>query len=324
MKNIFKTISKSFSQKRFLITGSNGQVGRGLAQILNQHYGKQNILLSDVSANSQSSDNHYEKLDVTDFEKFNHMVKNNKITHIIHLAGILSASCEKNLPLGMKVNIDGMHNALNIARDNNSSVFIPSTIATMGPNLEKKPVPDDVLQDPITYYGISKVYMEKLGTYYNRKFGTDFRCLRYPAIISAYEYNAGGTASYPTELINAVANNKPYSIYLDSNITLPFMYISDCINGTVKLIEADNSNLKRRVYNFNGLSFTPEQYLTELKKILNNINVDYKIEKLRNEIAKTWPVALDDTFARNEWNWSPEIDSVKKLVDVIIKDVKKN
>lgn len=320
---IINTIKRHFSQKRFLITGSNGQVGRGLASVLNTIYNKENVLLTDVSPSSQNKENHYETLDVTDKDKFTSMVQDNKITHIIHMAGILSASCERNLPLGMKVNIDGMHNALNIARDYNASIFIPSTIATMGPNLEKKPVPDDVLQEPITYYGISKVYMEKLGTYYNKKFRTDFRSLRYPSIISGYEFIAGGTASYPTELINSAINNKPYDIYLERNIMLPFMYISDCIKGTIDLIEADNSKLKRRVYNFNGLSFSAEQFLNELKKIFPQIKVDYNIDKLRNDIALTWPVSLDDTCAQNDWEWNPEIDSINKLVERLMIDIKK-
>jgi threonine 3-dehydrogenase len=165
--------------------------------------------------------------------------------------------------------------------------------------------------------------MEKLDTYYNRKFGIEFRCLRYPAIISAYEYNAKGTASCPTELINAVVKNKPYSIYLEPNITLPFMYISDCTKGAIYLIDANKSRLKRRVYNFNGLSFSPEEYLVELKKIMNNINVDYKIENLRNDIVKIWPVALDDFYAKKEWDWRPDVDDTQILIERILVDVKK-
>jgi threonine 3-dehydrogenase len=329
--NIFryKTNYKSFVYlgsdhgKKFLITGSNGQIGRGFRSYLYSRYGMSNVIISDISDPTEKIEGKFYKLDVTDKEKFNQLVKENKITQIIHLASLLSASCEMNVELAMKINIEGMHNALNVARDNKCSIFIPSTIATFGSNLDKKPIPDDFIQNPITFYGIGKIYQEKLGSYYNKKFALDFRCLRYPAIISPYRYAGNGSASYPTELIHAVLENRPYQMFLDSELELPMMYIDDCIRGTVELIEAGNSNLSRRVYNFNGLSFTPKQYINTLRKIINIQNVEYNIDPLRNEIAKSWPVSLDDQIANRDWGWKSQYDTTKKLVNKLVMDITK-
>lgn len=282
-----------------------------------------NVINSDVSEPVEKLEGEFVKLDVNDFSKFKELVTEKKITNILHLASLLSSASERNLDLAMKVNIQGMHNALNIAKDTNSQIFIPSSIASFGPNLEKKPVPDDVIQDPITFYGISKIYMEKLGSYYYRKFGTDFRSLRLPAIISPYEFSANGTASYPTELIHSILKNPAdtsHTINIDPESVLPFMYISDCIKGIIELIEAGNGQLSRRVYNFNGLSFAPKEFVKELKKAIK-FQVSYDIDKLKNEIAKTWPVSMDDKFAQKDWGWKPKIGKTKKLVEVLVKDV---
>jgi threonine 3-dehydrogenase len=279
-----------------------------------------NVIASDISEPSGKFEGKFYQLDVTDKDSYNKIVKENKITQIVHLASLLSAACEKNLDLAMKVNIGGMHNALNVAKENNAAIFIPSTIASFGPNLEKIPVPDDVIQDPITFYGIGKIYQEKLGSYFFRKFGTDFRCLRYPAIISPYEYAGNGSASYPTEMVHAALKGNVYNMYLEPDTTLPYMYINDCVRGTIELMEAANSNLTRRVYNFQGLSFSPQKYIKELKKVIP-IEVKYEIEPLRNNITKTWPVALNDSIARKDWGWNPKIDTTKKLIETMVMDI---
>ena len=296
-------------------------MGRGLSKSLNKIYGRNNLILTDISDPLPEDKplGMFLKLDVTEKENFANFVKEHKITNIIHLASLLSASCEKNLDLAQKINIQGLHNALKIAKDFKTQIFIPSTIATFGPNLEKRPLPDDVVQDPITYYGISKIYMEKLGAYYYNKFGVDFRSLRYPAIISPYEFACNGTATYPTELIHSALKAQKYKMYLEPHIKLPMMYIDDCIRGTIEFIGANNLNLTRRTYNFNGLSFSPEEYLAEVKKVLQ-VDVEYEIDNLRNRIALTWPVSLDDKIATRDWGWKPNVSNTKELVDIMVRD----
>jgi len=274
--------------------------------------------LADIIIPENNIEAKFYKLDVTNKSKFHEIVKENKITNIIHLASLLSASCEKNLDLAMKVNIDGLHNALSIAKHENISIFIPSSIASFGSNLEKKPIEEDVIQYPNTFYGIGKVYTERLGTYYFERFNCDFRCLRFPAIISPYEYAGNGTLSYPTELIHNAIKNKTYKMYLDTDLSLPMMYIDDLVSGTISLIEASPFDLSRRVYNFQGLSFSPKEFIKELRKAIN-FQVEFEIDPLRNKIAKTWPVALDDKIARKDWGWKPQFDTTKKLVNKMIK-----
>ena len=206
--NLFKISLKNFasSKKKFFITGANGQVGRGLIELLSAKYSPENIIASDVNKTHSNPNVTFYELNVTKRKDYLEIVKENNITNIIHLASLLSGNCyiyikassEKDLSLAMDVNINGLHNSLEVAKAVNCSLFLPSTIASFGPNLPKTPVPDDVHQDPTTFYGISKVYMEKLGNYYHTKFNLDVRCLRLPNIISPYEYISGQTGIFAT------------------------------------------------------------------------------------------------------------------------------
>jgi threonine 3-dehydrogenase len=273
------------------------------------------------SSDPKHKENNFCKLDVRDKVHFESIMKEYKITNIIHLASLVSATCEKNINLGMSVNIEGMQNALNLAKNYNSSIFIPSTYACFGPNLGKNPVPDDVIQDPTTYYGISKLYMEKLGTYFYKKFGTDFRCLRYPSIICPDQYEGHRTAAYPTAVIHSALKGFPYKMYLESDISLSMMYVDDCVRGTLELIEASNKNLTRRVYNFHGLSLSPAEYINALKNYIN-FEVTYEVDPLRNTMIKTWPAALDDSIANKDWGWKAEFTTPQVLIEKMIKDIK--
>lgn len=157
------------------------------------------MIASDVGDKKVDFGCEYTSLDITDQKKYTDLVKDNKIDYIVHLAAILSASGELYPDKALDVNVNGAITALNIARENNAKIFLPSTIAVFGGDkFQKDKTPADSILQPTTMYGVSKVFNEQLGTYYNKKFGVDFRCIRYPGVISSEKYAFNGTAMYST------------------------------------------------------------------------------------------------------------------------------
>jgi len=198
-----------------------------------------------------------ETLDVCDFKNYDRLVKENKIDYIIHLASILSAMGEKYPDRATDVNVNGAINGFNIARDNKCQIFMPSTIAVFGGDLfPKQNTPVDTILQPETIYGVTKVFSEMMGSYYFKKFGLDFRSIRYPGIISSAKYDFNGTTDYSTEIFFHALENKYYKCWLGPKTELPMMYIDDCIKMTIKFLKADSNTFTRRVYNMAGISFT--------------------------------------------------------------------
>lgn len=158
----------------------------------------------------------------------------------MHLAAILSALGEQNVDLAYKVNVDGTTGILNTAKDYNCKVFMPSSIGVFGGDHFNRDLTsvDEVLQ-PTTIYGVSKAFNEMLGTYYHDKFGVDFRCLRYPGVISSYKYAFNGTTDYATEMFFEVLEKGKYECWLREDTYLPMIYIDECIQATLDLISAD-------------------------------------------------------------------------------------
>ena len=183
-----------------LVTGANGQIGIPLVKAICSEVGAAgNVIASDVGDKKVDFPCKYTSLDITDEKKYSDLVKENKIDYIVHLAAILSASGELYPDKALQVNVNGAISALNIARENNAKIFLPSTIAVFGGDkFQKDKTPADSILQPTTMYGISKVFNEQLGTYYNKKFGVDFRCIRYPGVISSEKYAFNGTAMYST------------------------------------------------------------------------------------------------------------------------------
>lgn len=192
---------KPFKESRILIAGCQGQIGVPLSRALAKEVGNENIIVSDAMDQQNDFPCKFEKLDITNATKYRKIVEDNKIDYIVHLAGILSALGEKNPDLAIDVNVFGVVNALRIAKDNNCRIFIPSSIAVFGgDHFPKKNTPIDVILQPRTIYGVSKVFDEMIGEYFNNKFNLDFRSLRYPGVISSEKYAFNGTTDYSTEI----------------------------------------------------------------------------------------------------------------------------
>lgn len=223
--------------------------------------------------------------DVLDFPNLQQIVVNNKIDWIIHFSALLSAVGEQNVQLALNVNVNGMQNILELAKQFRLKVFIPSTIGAFGPESPRNPTPDLTIQRPKTIYGVTKVYTELLGEYYSKKFNIDFRCLRFPGIISANTQPGGGTTDYAVQIFHDALEKDLFECYLKADTRLPMMYIDDCVNSIIQFMEFPLDKLNRKTYNISAVSFTPEEIFLEIKKHIPRLKIDYKIDS-RQEIGK--------------------------------------
>jgi threonine 3-dehydrogenase len=223
--------------------------------------------------------------------------------------------------------VNGCINALNIAREHKSLIFIPSTIAVFGGNhFPKINTPVDTVLQPETIYGISKVFNEMIGNYYHNKFGVDFRSIRYPGVISSEKYDFNGTTDYSTEIFFSALEKGAYKCWLGPKTALPMIYIDDCIKGTIQFLKADGKQLKRKVYNMAGISFNPEQLSDAIKKLIPGFEVTYEPD-FRQKIADAWPKSIDDSDSKKDWDWSYNVsvdELAKKILDGIDPQYKKN
>jgi nucleoside-diphosphate-sugar epimerase len=248
-------------------------------------------------------------MDVMNKEMLHVQVIRQGITQIYLLAAILSATGEKNPNLAWSLNMQGLLNVLDIAREEKiHKVYWPSSIAVFGPTSPKKDCPQQTVIEPITVYGISKYAGEFWCNYYHHRFGVDVRSLRYPGLISYKSAPGGGTTDYAVEIFHEAIEENKYQCFLSSDTYLPMMYMPDAIRATIELMEAPSSNIKVRTsYNVSGMSFSPAEIATEIGKCLPGFQISYKPD-YRQSIADSWPQSIDDSVARNDWGWKEEFN----------------
>ena len=215
------------------------------------------------------------------------------------MSSILSAAGEKNPQLAWDVNMGGLYNVLEIARELElARVFWPSSIAVFGPQTPRDNTPQNTVMIPTTIYGVSKVAGELLCNYYFTRFAVDVRSLRYPGIISSETPPGGGTTDYAVEIFYEAIKNKRYTCFLKEDTMLPMMYMPDCIKATIDLMEAESSRIKCRTsYNLTAMSFSAGELAAEIKKLSPEFICEYKPD-FRQKIADSWPKSIDDSFAR--------------------------
>ncbi|MDI6851331.1 MAG: L-threonine 3-dehydrogenase [bacterium] len=309
--------------KRILVTGAAGQIGSELVPFLRNIYGNDNVVacghskpLPEEIVNSGPSD----YVDVRDAKALAEKVKKYDVDTVYHLAAILSAAGEKNPQLAWDININGLYNVLEVAREFKLAVFIPSSIAAFGPNTPKVKTPQDTIQRPTSMYGITKVAGELLADYYWLKYGVDTRGVRYPGIISYVTPPGGGTTDYAVEIFYEAILKKRYVCFLKPGTMLDMMYMPDALKAAVQLMEADSSKLKHRnAFNVTAFSFDPEMLANEIKKHIPDFIIEYEVDPVRQSIADSWPDSLDDSCAREEWGWKPDYDFSAMVKDMIEK-----
>ncbi len=305
-----------------LVTGSLGQIGTELVTLISQKYGKSRIIASDVRVPEHDVFSGVEtiKLDVSDSTAVHSAIRDNSITEIFHMAGILSALGERNPDLAFRVNALGTFNVLEAGiKEGVNKVVIPSTIGVFGPETPKDNVPVVTVTRPTTMYGVTKVTAELLSSYYRRKFGLDVRGVRYPGIISYKTPPSAGTTDYAVDMYYHAVAGKKYTCYLKQDTVLPMMYMPDALDSLIKIYEAPANKLRYTIeYNLSAFSFDPMTLHKSISKIIPDFRVDYKPD-YRQEIADTWPRTLDTRAAVEDWGFSPRYD-----LDSMSRDMVKN
>ncbi|XP_070712284.1 L-threonine 3-dehydrogenase, mitochondrial-like, partial [Pempheris klunzingeri] len=232
-----------------------------------------------------------------------------EITCVIHLAALLSFIAECKPVLAHQVNVYSIYPLLELAKEKNVKVFIPSTIGAFGPESPRAPTPDICIQRPKSIYGISKVYTELIGEYFFLKHGVDFRCLRYPGIISSDSEPGGGTTDYAVDIFQEAVKNRKYTCYLRGDTLLPMMHIDDCVKSTIDFVDVERKKLKQTTYNVGAVSFTPNMLAEEIKKTIPQFTIDYNVDPIRQNIADSWPQVFEDSNARHDWGHDPKMNT---------------
>ena len=304
---------------KILVTGALGQIGSELSIALKKIYGEKNVITSDLhSSNIKDEFQPYETLNILDKQALANVIKKHEITTIYHLAAILSATGEKNPQLCFDVNIIGLYNVLEVARELKiKQIICPSSIAVFGPETPRDNTPQQTVILPKTMYGLSKASGELLCDYYVQKYNIDIRGLRYPGLISYKTPPGGGTTDYAVEIFYEALKNKSYKCFLKPATTLPMMYMNDAIRGTIQLAETEISKLKNHSnFNFAGVSFSCQELADEIKKHIPEFKISYEPD-FRQQIADSWPQSIDDSEAKKQWGWKAEYDLAKITADML-------
>jgi nucleoside-diphosphate-sugar epimerase len=308
--------------KRVLVTGACGQIGSELVVYLRSLYGNANVLATDIKCakNGPLLEGPFETLDVLDAKAFYETTRKFNADTVIHLAALLSAVGEINPQLAWKLNMGGLVNGLETARELKVKFFTPSSIGSFGPSTPKVNTPQDTLQRPETMYGVTKVSGELLCDYYNKRFGVDTRGVRFPGLISYVTPPGGGTTDYAVDIFYKAAKGETYSCFIKEGTYMDMMYMPDALNAVIKLLETDADKLKHRnAFNITAMSFAPEQVYNEIRKILPDFKMIYDVDPVRQKIAESWPDSIDSSSAAEEWGFSFEYDLPKMTKDMLEK-----
>ena len=298
--------------KRILITGATGQIGSELTPALRKQYGADNVIAAGHKRTPDEtfhSAGPYIALDVRDRDVLDKTVQRYQIDTIYHLAALLSVVAEEQPQLAWDVNMNGLLAVLEVARFHSCSVFHPSSIGAFGPSTPHQKTPQETLQRPNTMYGVSKVTGELLCDYYFSHYGVDTRGVRYPGLISSETLPGGGTTDYAVDIFYGALRRKEYCCFLAPDTRLDMMYMPDAVRAAIEVMEAaPDKLLYRNAYNIAAMSFTPEEIYAAIKTHVLDFSIRYEVDPLRQTIADSWPDSMDDSAARDQWQWCPEYD----------------
>ena len=305
---------------KILVTGAVGQIGTELVQALREKYGKESVVAAGhVTKPTKEfrSSGPFRYLNVIDREQLAKLVVDENFDTIFHLASILSAVGELNPQLCYEVNTGGLYNVLEVGRKHRlERIIVPSSIAVFGYGVPRRNTPNDTPLLPKTMYGITKVCEELLCNYYFSKYGVDTRSVRLPGVISSETKPGGGTTDYSVEMYYAAVEGKRYTCFVRKDTILPMIYMPDAIKALIDLAETDGSRLKHRVFNVNSMSFSTGELEDSIRKVIPDFRCDYRPD-YRQAIADSWPMSLDDSAAREEWNWKPAFDLTNMTQDMV-------
>jgi nucleoside-diphosphate-sugar epimerase len=291
---------------KVLIIGACGQIGSELTYALRAQNGVQSVIASDINKGNLELVNSgpFEIIDAKDFESIKDCVLKHKVNTIYLMAAMLSARGEKHPELAWNLNTTSLFNVLNLAKEKIiKKIFWPSSIAVFGPSTPKINTPQRTIMEPVTVYGITKQVGERWCEYYHKNYGVDVRSVRYPGIITWKTLPGGGTTDYAIDIFHKAITEKKYECYIAEDTELPMMFMDDAVRATINLMEANTDKINiRSSYNLAGISFTPKQIAESIQKLIPDFSINYNPD-FREEIANTWPQSIDDSQAREDWNW---------------------
>ncbi len=310
--------------KNVLIIGATGQIGSELTMKLREAYPGGNVVAGYIKGAEPKGEllesGPSALVDITDANQIADAVERYNIDTIYNLAALLSAVAEARPQLAWKIGVGGLYNTLEVAREKGCAVFTPSSIGSFGPSTPHTKTPQDTVQRPETIYGVTKVTGELLADYYARRFGVDTRSVRFPGLISYTTPPGGGTTDYAVDIYYSAVKGEPFKCPLKPGTFMDMMYMPDALRAAIEIMEADPTRLKHRnSFNIASMSFDPEIIYAKIREYMPEFSMTYELDPLRQAIADSWPDSLDDSCAREEWDWKPEYD-----LDTMTRDMIKN
>ncbi|MBY7144864.1 NAD-dependent epimerase/dehydratase family protein [Virgibacillus sp. NKC19-3] len=296
--------------KKILVTGALGQIGSELVGKLREIYGTSHVIGTDIrELEEKEGEGPFEVVDVMDADQLFSVAKKYNVDTMMHLAALLSAKAEAFPRVAWDLNLGGLFNALEVARELELQFFTPSSIGAFGPSTPRDNTPQDTLQRPTTMYGVNKVAGELLCDYYYSRFGVDTRGVRYPGLISHVTPPGGGTTDYAVEIYYEAMINKTYTSYISEGTYMDMMYMPDALDAIIQLMEADPGKLiSRNAFNITAISAAPEDFAAAIQKHIPEFTLSYNVDPIRQEIADSWPNSIDASAARDEWGFQAVYD----------------
>jgi len=301
-----------------LITGGSGQIGAELAHILVKR--GEEVVIFDINKGKRFSDIEgklkFVRGDVGIWPEVMNVIKDHKISHIYHMGAMLTSESEANPWAAFQANVVGTYNILEASRLLSvEQVMFTSSIGTFGMTSDDK-LSDTTLQRPGSFYGVAKLYGEGLGRWYNRKFGLDFRGVRYPSVVGPGIATPGHWDA--PMMLNAIAG-KPYECRVPPNIPTAMLYYRDAARAADLILRAPKAGIKMMNYNIGGVpSATPKQVEMEIKKHMPKAVITYpEGQPVSLIVGRAW----DDSYARSEWNWRPEYSTIEQIVSAMVEEM---
>ena len=308
-----------------LIIGASGQIGIELTLALRKKLGNDAVIATDIRPTSEPDllSGPYEILDVLNKQALQETVERHNVDEVYLLAALLSATAEKNPEFAWRLNMDGLFNVLDLAREKkNMKIFWPSSIAVFGPSTPRHNTPQHTTMEPTTVYGISKLAGELWCAYYRERYCVDVRSIRYPGLIGYRSEPGGGTTDYAVDIFYKAIEKGSYICFLKEDTELPMMMMEDAIRATIGIMEAPAECIREHGgYNLAGCSFTPSQLSELIRKSLPSFTISYEPD-FRQAIADSWPASIDDSTARSDWGWKSEFDT-ERLCTMMLQEIGK-
>ena len=308
--------------KNILVIGSTGQIGSELTMKLRREIPGSTVVAGYIPGAEPKGEllesGPAEIADVRNGAALHEIVGKYRIDTIYNLAALLSAVAERKPLMAWDIQMNGLLNILEVARERECAVFTPSSIGSFGPETPHDGTPQDTIQRPRSMYGVTKVATELLSDYYYYKYGVDTRSVRFPGLISYVTPPGGGTTDYSVEMYYAAVKGEHYRCPIGAGTLMDMMYMADALRAAVELMQADPARLRHRnAFNIASMSFDPETLAATIRKYIPSYTFEYDVDPVRQAIANSWPDRLDDSCAREEWDWKPEFDLDRMSIDMI-------